>query len=121
MAGFYDALLDVLDDAVVHDGAWRLLDPRQAWDGNPSHEHLIAFTWTTSGGKLASVAVVNLADTWSQGYLPLSDAELSGRTVTLVDRLGEDRFERNGDDLTRSGLYIDAEPWAHHVFAVERW
>jgi hypothetical protein len=120
VAGFYDALSKVLDDPVVHDGAWRLLDPRQAWDGNPSHEHLIAFTWTNSAGALAYVVVVNLADTHSQGYLPLQNAGLAGRTVTLVDRLGEARFERHGDDLTTNGLYVDAEPWAHHVFAVER-
>jgi hypothetical protein len=120
VTGFYAALSKVLDDPVVHDGAWRLLDPRQAWDGNPSHEHLIAFTWTTSDGTLASVVVVNLADTHSQGYLPLQNAELAVRTVSLVDRLGEARFELNSDDVTRNGWYVDVEPWAHHVFAVER-
>lgn len=119
VAGFYDALLHVLDDPVVHDGGWRLLDPREAWDGNPSHAHLIAFTWTASDGTLAYVAVVNLSGTWSQGYLPLPDAELTGRTVTLVDRLGGHRFERDGDDLTSQGLFVDVEPWAHHVFAVD--
>ena len=117
---FYGALLGVLADEVVHDGAWELLDPVPAWEGNHSEERLIAFTWSTAQGELAYIVVVNLADTWSQGYLPLLDPGLAGRTVSLVDRLGPDRFERAGDDLLRSGLYVDVPPWAHHVFAVDR-
>jgi hypothetical protein len=116
---FYAALLAVLGDPVVHEGAWRLIDPTSAWDGNASHEQLVAFAWSTADGALRYVVAVNLADTWSQGYLPLPHADLAGRTVTLVDRLGPDRFERDGDDLAARGLYLDVAPWAHHVFAVQ--
>jgi hypothetical protein len=119
LVAFYAALLAVLDDPVVHDGTWRLIDPSSAWDGNASHEQLVAFAWATADGALRYVAAVNLADTWSQGYLPLPDADLAGRTVTLVDRVGPDRFERDGDDLAARGLYLDVAPWAHHVFAVQ--
>jgi hypothetical protein len=121
VAAFYDALLMLLDDEVVHDGVWRLIDPRSAWEGNSSHERLIAFTWSTGGdAELAYVVVVNFADSWSQGYLRLHDGGLAGRGVALVDRLGPDRFDRDGDDLVGNGLYVDVAPWAHHVFAVER-
>ena len=70
-------------------------------------------------GALAFVVVVNLADTWSQGYLPLSAAGLAGRPVTLTDRLGSAQYARAGDDLATTGLYVDVAPWAHHVFAVD--
>jgi glycosidase len=119
LVAFYAALLAVLGDPVVHEGAWRLIDPTSAWDGNASHEQLVAFAWSTADGALRYVVAVNLADTWSQGYLPLPHADLAGRTVTLVDRLGPDRFERDGDDLAARGLYLDVAPWAHHVFAVQ--
>jgi hypothetical protein len=116
---FYDALLGVLDDPVVHGGAWQLLDVTAAWEGNDSHERLVASTWWTPEGEPRYIVVVNLADTWSQGYLRLTGAELAGRAVTITDRLGAQRYERDGDDLLERGLYVDAAPWAHHVFAVE--
>ena len=65
------------------------------------------------------MVVVNLADTWSQGYLPLPADGLGGRTITLTDRLGSAQYARAGDELAASGLYVDVAPWAHHVFAVD--
>jgi hypothetical protein len=119
LRAFYDALLDLLDDAVVHDGTWRLLAVAAAWDGNDSHARLVAFTWSSRAeGQLCYLAVVNLADTRSQGYLPLTHHELAGRTVTITDRLGPQIYDRDGDDLLARGLYVDVAPWAYHVFAV---
>jgi hypothetical protein len=116
---FYDALLGVLADPDVHGGAWRLLDVTPAWEGNDSHGHLVAFTWSSADDRLRYIAAVNLADTWSQGYLRLDHVELGGRAVTITDRLGTARYERQGDDLVARGLYVDAAPWAHQVFAVD--
>jgi hypothetical protein len=116
---FYDTLHDVLGDPDLHDGTWHLLDVRSAWHGNGSHDRLVTFTWSSPDGRLRYIVVVNLADTWSQGYLPLTNTDLAGRTVTLTDRLGTDRYERDGDDLLTGGLYVDAAPWAHHVFSVQ--
>jgi hypothetical protein len=116
---FYDALLGVLADPHVHGGAWRLLDVTPAWEGNDSHGHLVAFTWSSADDRLRYIAAVNLADMWSQGYLRLDHVELGGRAVTITDRLGTARYERQGDDLVARGLYVDAAPWAHQVFAVD--
>ena len=69
-------------------------------------------------GQLCHLAVVNLADTRSQGYLPLTHHELAGRTVTITDRLGPQVYDRDADDLVARGFYVDVAPWAYHVFAV---
>ncbi|WP_426574029.1 alpha-amylase family glycosyl hydrolase [Aquihabitans sp. McL0605] len=118
LRGFYDQLLAVLADPVVHDGTWQLAEVTAAWDGNSSHERIVAFTWSTADGELRYLVAVNLADTPAQGYVHLGDAALAGRTVTLTDRLGAEHHERDGDELRRSGLYLDVVPWAHPVFAV---
>jgi hypothetical protein len=116
---FYDALLQVLADAAVHDGDWRLLDCSEAWSGNPSHEAIVGFSWSAGpGGPLRYVVAANLADHWSQGYLALTHPGLAGRTLTLRDRLGTDEFARSGDDLLARGLYLDVAPWAHQVLEV---
>jgi hypothetical protein len=122
LRAFYDDLFGVLADPVTHDGYWTLLDPRPAWADNPSHNRIVAFTWTDAAdgaGRLRYVAVVNLADTASQGYLPLDHPELVGRRVTLADRLGPERYDRSGDQLVNEGLYVDLRPWAHHVFELD--
>ena len=116
---FYDRLLALLGDPVLHDGHWQLVDSVQAWDGNDSHQRIVSFTWSTADGALRHLAVVNLADTRSQAYLPLAHAALAGRAVTITDCLGSERYERDGDDLAGRGLYVDVDAWAHQVFAVQ--
>src|SRR5438105_6353646 len=66
---FYRRLLAALAHEVFHEGAWRLVEPREAWAGNPSHENFVASLWT-SGGDLRLVAV-NLSPERAQCYLPL--------------------------------------------------
>jgi hypothetical protein len=96
-----------------------LLDVAGAWSGNPSHDAIVASSWTAGpGGGLRFVVAANLADHWSQGYVALPHADLAGRDVTLHDRLGLDSYTRNGDDLLAHGLYLDVLPWAHQVFEV---
>jgi hypothetical protein len=120
LVGFYADLLAVLDEPLYHDGHWELVDVRAAWEGNPSHEHLVTATWSTPDGALGAIVVANLADSRSQGYVQLAAADLAGSTVTIDDRFGDERYERLGDDLVEHGLYVDVAPWAHHLFAVDR-
>lgn len=116
---FYDDLLALLQDPVLHDGAWQLIDPQPAWEHNPSHDRIVAFTWSDAEGVLRLVVAVNLADTASQAHLPLDHPDLAGRSVHLADRLGPERYDRDGDDLLAHGLYVDLAPWAHNAFAVD--
>jgi hypothetical protein len=105
---FYDALLGILRRPAVRDGTWQLLDVERAWDGNPSHESLLASCWDRD-----VLVVVNGSDHWSQGYVGLPEGWPP--SFTLLDQLGPDRYERGGDRL-----YVDLPPWRAHVFAVSR-
>ncbi|HZX53391.1 MAG TPA: hypothetical protein VFE86_01850, partial [Ilumatobacteraceae bacterium] len=102
----------------VHDGVWQLLDVNAAWDGNDSHDRLVTFSWATSAGELRYIGIVNLADTWSQGYVALPTNQLAGHRVTITDRFGTGRYELDGDHLLAHGLYVDVAPWAHHLYGV---
>jgi hypothetical protein len=117
LLGFYDDLLSLLADPVLHDGAWSLAEVRSAWEGNGSHQRLVTFTWSTPEGDLRYLVVVNLADSRSQGYVELDHPELTGSQVTITDVLGAEQYERDGDELLESGLYVDVAPWAHHAFS----
>ena len=114
---FYGRLLTVLRRPEVRDGQWALLEPRPAWDGNPTSERFIAFAWDGAGGRL--LAVVNFGPTHAQCYVRLAFGDLSGRSILLTDLMHPTiRYERQGDAVTGTGLYLDLPPWGHHVFAV---
>jgi hypothetical protein len=97
---------------------WRLHEGKPAWDGNGSWDSFIACSWQRGDARL--LVVVNYAPHHSQCYLPLDMPALSGRNVTLVDLMGDARYERPGDELNRGGLYLDLPPWGHHVFELSK-
>lgn len=113
---FYDALLAVLHRSVVRDGDWRLVECAPAWDGNGTWDNFLVFSWQAGVDRL--LVVVNFADHHGQCYARLPHLGLQGRAWQLEDLLGPARYERNGDDMTGRGLYLDLGPWQAQVFAL---
>jgi hypothetical protein len=118
IASFYDHLLAILKNPSFRDGHWQLLDTYPAWEGNASQEDFIAFAWS-GPGELRHLVAVNYASHQSQCYVSLPWADLAGRTWRFQDQLGNAVYDRNGNDLSNLGLYLDLPPWGYHVFAVE--
>lgn len=114
---FYDRLLAVMKSPVVRDGNWQLLDCSAAWDGNWTADCFIAFAWQGPGGERMVIAV-NYAENQSQCYVRLPFADLGGKTWRLRDRLSPATFERDGNALEASGLFLDMKPMAYHAFEV---
>ena len=117
VAAFYVRLLECLKDPAFRDGDWRLLECRPAWDGNPTSDDFVAFSWTGPDRKCRLVAV-NYSGHRSQCYVALPWDDLPGRAWRLADRMSPAVYDRQGDDLARQGLYLDMPPWGHHVFDV---
>jgi hypothetical protein len=114
---FYQRLLAVLGRAAVRDGGWRLVDCLPAWDGNWTWDGFVAFAWEGAAGERLLVAV-NYAGNQGQCYLPLPFAEPGGRTIRFRDLMSDASYDRDGADLTATGLYLDVRPWGYHVFDV---
>jgi len=119
IAAFYDGLLECLNDPAFRDGDWQLLECRPAWDGNPTSDVFVAFSWTGTG-DLRRLVAVNYAPHRSQCHVAMPWRDLDGRTWRLQDRTGPAVYDRQGGDLTREGLYLDMPAWGYHVFAVSR-
>ncbi len=119
LLAFHERLLSVLHRAVVRDGAWQLLDCVPAWDGEPSWDGFIAWAWQGANGDRLLVAV-NLAEASGRCFVHLPFDDLRGRSVRLVDQLGDAAYVRDGDDLSTRGLYLDIPAYGHHVFEVDR-
>jgi len=118
ISSFYDRLIACLKDPAFRDGHWQLLDTRPAWEGNGSNEAFVTFTWS-GPGDLRRLVAVNYASHQSQCCLILPWDNLTGRTWRLCDRLSLAVYDRNGDDLSIHGLYLDMPSWGYHVFEVE--
>jgi hypothetical protein len=114
---FYGRLLSCMKDPAFRDGIWQLLACRPAWEGNSTSDDFLAFSWTGPGERRRLVAV-NYAGHPSQCYVGMPWSDIRGRAWRLVDRMGEDVYERSGDDLAARGLYLDLPAWGYHVFAV---
>ena len=109
-------LLAALAQDVFHLGDWRQVEPREAWAGNPSQQNFVASLWTF--GEEIRLAAVNFSADRAQCYLPLDLPALAGRTWVLGDRLSDARYERDGDSLNTSGLYLDVPAFGHHLFEI---
>ena len=116
---FYDRLLGVLRQPVVHDGEWQLLDCLPAWDGNGSCDCFICFAWHGANEQLLLVAV-NYAANWSQCYVRLPFPDIAGEEWRLQDRMGEAQYDRDGNDLLAQGLYLNVPPWQTHIFSFSK-
>jgi hypothetical protein len=119
VAKFYDRLLGVLRRAVVRQGEWKLLECVPAWEGNWTWDCFLAFSWHLAGEDRLLVAV-NYAGNQSQCYVRLPFEELRQGRWRLADLMGDAQYDRDGGDLQRHGLYLDAGPWQASVFSLRR-
>ena len=117
LGAFYTRLQECLRRPVVRDGEWRLLPSRPAWEGNPTWERFVAFSWESGGSRL--LVTVNYGPTQGQSYVDLGASGLERQTWRLTDLLNPTvKYERDGSALAERGLYLDLPPWGHHVFEV---
>jgi len=115
---FYARLLGALDDPVLRLGQATRLESLPAWDGNASHERVMAMLWDGlyAGQRLV---VVNASDTPAQCRVRLAHAGLGGRRLWLTDLIGPEAYLRDRFELTGTGLYLDLAPYQTHLFAIE--
>jgi hypothetical protein len=62
---------------------------------------------------------VNYAPNQSQCYVRLPFEQIRGQKVRLHDLMGSVIYQRDGNDLLSTGLYLDLSAWGYHVFRVE--
>jgi glycosidase len=109
----YETLLRAANDAIFHDGQWRLLEPGPV--GDESFGKLIAYEWRA--GDAWRLIVANLSDAVAQCRLSLPGID-AARDYDFFDQLAQVSYPRAGANLARSGLYIRLDAWHAHLFNV---
>jgi hypothetical protein len=117
LAVWYRSLVSSVGVSAMREDRWRLLDAG-GWPENQTAGNLVAWTWSEDRGTRRHVVVVNLSDAPAQGLVPLGWSDLGGRTWRLVDLLDGTIFDRHGDELSSSGLFVDLQPWRFHLLTM---
>jgi glycosidase len=119
LVSFHRALLDFLRRPALRVGSFRTLAPRSVWEGNATHDNLVAHRWEHPDGS--ALVVVNLGASPSQCKLTVDLAGIGGRSVTLKDPIHGASFTRDGDEMLdpERGLYVDLPAFGFHAFLVE--
>jgi len=60
--------------------------------------------------------VVNLSDSAVQARVQIPWEEVRGETWRLIDALSDASYDRDGDAMAASGLYVELEPWGYSFF-----
>jgi hypothetical protein len=116
---FYGRLLALLRQPVVRDGQWQLVDCMPAWDGNWTHDCVLAFAWQGPGAERLLVTV-NYAPNHSQCQVRLPFTDLGTGQWRLQDQLGTASYDRDGNELQSRGFYLDVPPWQCHAFSMTK-
>ena len=112
LQAFYKRLLQTLRSPSLRDGEWRLCE-RTGWPDNRTYLNLVACCWTKD--KQHHLIIANLSSDRSQGNVRIPVPNLSGRLWRMTDTMSGAVYDRNGQELDDTGLYVDLDAWEFHV------
>ena len=115
ITAYYERLLTTLAMTTIGRGRGALSRPMRAWADNPTAENFVIIQWQDQAPGFELV-VVNLAPHDSQCYAPLAIPRLEDYNWEMKNLLGEEIYERRGDDLQRQGLYLDVPGHGAQLF-----
>jgi hypothetical protein len=112
---FYRRLVRAANNPALKDGEWSLCEC-SGWPDNSSFRNVVAWSWRRKSER--RVIVVNLAECRSQARVRLPWADLPGGNWRLSDPVQDTVYERSGDEIRESGLYVDLDPWGFHFLSI---
>jgi hypothetical protein len=116
LRAFYDKLLKGMNTLAFREGEWRLCD-RSGWPDNQSCRNILTWCWVKD--DLRYVIIINFRQEAAQARVHLPWDELRGKTWRLNDVLSGEIYDRSGDEMRESGLYVDLAPWRYHCFRLD--
>lgn len=116
LRAFYHALLETIDREGLRKGEWRLCN-REGWPDNQSFLNLVAWCWSGESGRY--LVIVNLGDSAAQARIQVPDEGIKGTRWRLVDLLDGESWDREGDEMSGDGLYVDLGPWRCNCFSMQ--
>jgi len=73
-----------------------------------------AWSWVKDDAR--AIIVLNYGHAPAQGRVHVAWDELRARPWRLDEVLSGNTYDRDGNDMRESGLYVDLGPWQSHLF-----
>jgi hypothetical protein len=105
LSAWYRSLLGAIHAHGVRQGQWRLLEVT-GWPDNQTCQNLLAWTWSDGDDGDRHLVVVNFSDAPAEGRIALGWPGLRSRQWEFRDLLRGGAFQRDGDELDDSGLFV---------------
>ena len=80
--------------------------------------NLVAFGWELNNDRC--LIVVNYSEYPAQGKVRLNWNDISRNRWELTDEFNAKTYNRSGDEMQSTGLYVELPPWGYHVFKCSR-
>jgi hypothetical protein len=113
LASFYRRLLQATNREAFRNGDWRLCE-RSGWPDNQSCLNVLAWCWAREDQRY--LVVINFGPQAAQALVRVPWDELRGKEWRLTDALSGDSYQRGGDEMRDTGMYVDLGPWQCHLF-----
>jgi len=111
---FFGKILRLTNEDVFHCGTWSMLPVAPV--GDSTFENLIAYEWRS--GTAWKMIVANLSGNPAQGRIPVGDRVSPSKQYVFDDQLNAVPYQRDGNELHNSGLFVRREAFDAHVFDV---
>ncbi len=103
LQAFYKRLLAETTRDVFLNGNWRFCD-RSGWPDNSSHLNIMAWCWELHDERY--LIAVNFSGISSQANIYMPWENVRGKTWRLAELLSAESYERGGDEMAESGLFV---------------
>jgi hypothetical protein len=117
LLAFYEKLLAAINAPIFRDGEWKLCE-RSGWPDNPSFQNLVVWSWVRNDDR--RLVAVNLSDRAVEARVHVPWQEVRGATWHLIDAFSDASYDRDGDEIAESGLYVELGPWSYSFFQCHR-
>jgi hypothetical protein len=88
------------------------------WPDNMSCRNILAWCWEKD--PVRRLIIVNFSAAPSQGRIRVPWSDMAPGTWHLAEGFSEERYERSGEEMVGSGLYVSLESWQWHFFSLKR-
>ena len=110
---FYKKLFEITKHDVFTKGDWSLIKDVESWEGNGTHQNILAWMWKYSSEK--RLVVVNYSNVESNCRIKL-DVRGYPEQFKLIDMLNDKTYFRSSEEAYHSGIYIVLKPYKSHIF-----
>jgi glycosidase len=117
LRSFYEKLLKATNQPAFREGEWQMCECA-GWPDNDSYRNLLVWTWREDAERC--LVAVNFSGDSLQARLTVPWPELAGEKCLFVEAFSDKRYQREGDELLRSGLYVELGPWGYHFLFCRR-